>query len=233
MIFLQKKVDFERYRKADVFVKKAFEQVQDFVDNDTHLKKEIVRAKESYIELTGKIPNSEDDFNHRMNFFLVWFLFDWQSSVTLGQSPFELFLKKLLKNNQHELHTQLQKFRKSVHSIFKLERIDKGISTILDIFTKKKYHIADDNFLFSLETGSYFDTRLIYYDQQYVFNCYYNQHPKDVKAIINQQVKLIKKSKVSADQIEKKKNALILKINYFKNKLLIYKHVNSKDIYQF
>ena len=202
-----------------------FDRISTFCETNPVIAKEIFEAKEEFFAMTGKVRDNEDEFNTRMNAFLLWFIFDRKPHESLYSpvSKYQIHLEKTGWFNELEvLNNQLV----HVHSLFKIVKIKNGITFVKDLISGIKYEIEDENTLMGMSKDIYFETRLFTFNDKRCFSNYFIQHPPIVNKGIRKQLKPVKREK-------KLIKPFLLKLHTFNNKYHKYRSIDIKSIYHF
>ena len=182
----------------------------------------ILKAKEEYFELTGKISEEDEDFESRMNGFNYWYL--TQRDASSGSS----LLKSYLENdsiNEEDKEALLN----INHSLFEY----KGLSftkkhTFKDILHNKKFTIPRDRFHLQLVKDDIFIARSIEVESSVYLLNDLSVLPLDVRSI------LVKESaKVRKLQDKSRDLQFLMAIEKLKTKWRRYGHLDAKRIFQF
>ena len=202
-----------------------FESVSSYCERHPVISKELVCAKEEFFFQTGKLQEGGQDFDNRINAFLLWFLFDrkWERSLRPPLSYYEEHLKK--EGNVAAVNL-LERQISHIHSLFRLIRFKKGRSLIQDMVTREKYWIDDEGVLSGVEKGIYFETRLFRVSGTRCLANYLIPHPKTVKSEIGKRLK-----RIGGDKQALKK--FCLELHSYYTKWQTYRNISIQNIYRF
>lgn len=202
-----------------------FDRMATFCETNPVIAKEIIEAKDEFFAMTGKVKDNEDEFNTRMNAFLIWFIFDRKPHESL-YSPVSKYQDHLRNIGWLEELEVLNNQLIHIHSLFKFIKIKNGITIIKDLISGYKYKVEDENTLIGMAPDIFFETRLFKFDDKLSFCNYFIQHPPIVNKAIKKQLKPVKREK-------KLVKPFLLKLHTFNNKYLKYRSIDIKSIYHF
>ncbi len=202
-----------------------FENLSSFCEQHKTVSKQLVKAKDKFFFLTGKLKENEQDFNNRVNSFLWWFFFDFRLKDA-HHSPLFYYKEHLEQQNNRDAIALLNEQIAHIHSLFKFIKIKNGQSRIKDIVTGKKYLINDENSLFGFVKGIYFETRLFSFEGQWCLANYFIRHPIAVKREMRKKLKPIRKD-------NKALKSFFLELHSYYTKWHKYRSININNIYHF
>ena len=202
-----------------VDINEIIENIVSLIEQDQTLNRELARAKEIFFEKAGKINITTHSYQDRVNCFLNWFLFDWESNEQT--SIYKIIISRFGTDKLSPIHYQL--FPHS-HSIFCLLKVKSTSYKVLDLFHKRKYLIQKEYFFQGMEKYSCFESRLYYINKNYIFSNYVILHPIETSSYIQKKVKDCKGS-------SEKFKSLFFKLHKAAHKYETYKHFPIKNIY--
>ena len=187
---------------------------------------ELIRAKDYYNKIPGKVHDDEPSFENRMNLFINWYIFDW--IITEERITFvELFYRENETTFNDEELRIYSDLRYTLHSLFILEkRIKKEDVFLSDIFNNSQYDIFDSNENLGIEEDDLFEARIIPYNNQLLFAPGFCIHPLE---IITEIKKFIKKNNCWTKE---DRFLFIQKLSAMKLKMDRYKHLSIDEIYE-
>lgn len=207
------------------FFDRLIEPIEVFIGDDPFLSKEILEARESFIQITGGIRENAPNYENRMNSFLLWFIFDWEVKH-FKKKPFQIYLEHQQAKG-YTIPSACIQMDPHLHSIFEyIKQKKKTIAIVKDLFTGKKYKIEAPYFIESVEPGIYFESRIFFFEEEMEFGNYFIIHPLEVKRNIWKQIKLLRKK----PKLNKK---LIYKLQSFHTKWEHYSNMDLNFIYHF
>ena len=215
----------ENKRYNSNYFEEMFEDLNTYINSNEDNKIELVKAKQNYFKITGKINDEDTDFSNRMNAFLLWFMFDWKLSST-KQSLFDGYLESLKIEDKDNKYKSMSVQKDHLHTLFSFIKIKNDKVIIKDIFNSVKYTIDDDNYLFGINKKTIFESRLFNINNiQYLSN-YLIIHPNETKKDILKAINNIRKKGLS-------KKDFLIKLHSFHTKWKRYRNINIKSIYHF
>jgi hypothetical protein len=202
------------------------EQCCAYFDGHQQFSEALLQAKDKFFQITGKVSESNRNFTLRMNTFLHWFAFDWElESIRL--TPYEVYVKTLRGKVDASEFKILEEQINHVHSLFKFIKITKnGFTVIKDILNGQRYLVFDQNALFGVDKGTFFETRLYQVDSGFIFANYFVFHPLVVRRGIKKNIRLIRKQR-------KPLLPFLLRLQSYNYKWHKYRSIDIKSIYHF
>jgi hypothetical protein len=98
---------------------------------------QIVKAKEDFFILMGKVFSDDLHYHPRMSYFADFFLFqrllEWPASQFHGLTPFQAFLR-----HGDKAEAEIVNFR---HSIYEVLKVDPHRLVVADLLVKQKYQV--------------------------------------------------------------------------------------------
>lgn len=166
---------------------------------------DIVDAKADYFTRTGGEVHEDDrSFEHRMQGFFNWYLFDRKGEGDL--TPVQRYLVARgaqLGGPEKEL---LQGATRSRHSLFEfrgrtalLRRVKAGCVRVRDLFTGDDFDVLEERPLLGVERGNLLEVRLIPSGPGYRFSTAFVFHPRLARSAILREIKRRKKKAVPLD----------------------------------
>ncbi len=201
-------------------IDELIENIVFLIQKDVRISRELAQAKEFFFEKTGKIHISAAGYQSRINCFLNWFLFNWNTAHKQA-CIYKLIVSKFGASDLNEKHYQLYP---NVNSIFVLQKEKKEEIKVLDLFYKKKYLVLKSNFFQGIEKHCCFESRLHCINKVYYFGNYLILHPREVSSYVQKKVRECE-NKVT------RLNELIFKLHHMAQKWESYKHFPLKKIY--
>lgn len=203
----------------------VFEDMSSFFNDHSLLSKDLVRARDDFFQMTGKLNQSDPSFNNRMNAFLLWFIFDFRSSLDL-KTPFELYCEAVRSLQPEVNQDSVCAYKNHTHSLFEFKKMQKEDAIVRDLFSGEKLRIVDPDFLIGSPSGTIFETRVFNLDGQYRFSNYFIQHPAEMKKPIKKRCKQIRKCGETV-------KPFIAMLHSYHTKWERYRNINIKSIYHF
>lgn len=212
--------------KTNLDINEIIDQCCAYFDGNQRFSDALLRAKEAFFQKTGKISEKDQNFTIRMNAFLHWFAFNWKLAP-IQVTPYEVFLENLRGRKNTPQFEALRQQRDHIHSLFKFVKFNKkGSSVIKDLYSGTKYEVPDQNALFGVDKGTFFETRLYQVDGVWTFASYYIFHPLEARRGITKKVKSIKKSREPF-------LPFLMKLQSYNYKWNKYRSIDIKSIYHF
>lgn len=188
---------------------------------------DILKAKEAFWKLTGKMYGDEPSFEMRMSAFFDWYVFDREVN---GKTPLESLLAQGETNEGRQLteETEIYKsFLDNIHSIFVVKSIMPNAMKIRDLFTKSIYFLNGEDAPLGFYKNAVFEGRVFHYKDGLYLSPALCFHPKDSKRIIKYILKMARKAG------ETNILPLIHRLSHMNLKWETYRNIKVKDIYKF
>jgi hypothetical protein len=164
-------------------------------------REDLLAAKAEYFRLTGEVFEDDPFFEQRMASFLDYYLFDRVSPKT-GQSPAaELFQEKQAVATP-ELWAAFRCFTETVHGLFEVRKLGKGLVRLRELFSGKDYDVTERRQTAGLEKGDILEARLIPFSGHLLFSQAFVFHPRDAGKAIRAEVKRRKKAEPERSPLE-------------------------------
>lgn len=188
---------------------------------------DILKAKEEFWKLTGKMYGDEPSFEMRMSAFFDWYVFDREVN---GKTPLESLLAQAGTNEGRQLTEEAEiykSFLDNIHSIFVVKSIMPDAMKIRDLFTKSIYFLNGEDAPLGFYKNAVFEGRVFHYKDGLYLSPALCFHPKDSKGIIKYILKMARKSG------ETNILPLIHRLSHMNLKWETYRNIKVKDIYKF
>ncbi|GAB4296679.1 MAG: hypothetical protein Kow0090_11800 [Myxococcota bacterium] len=170
----------------------AFEELLAFTTS-TAVPDEFVMAKKDYFKLSGEIGDDEPSYNHRIQAFLEWYLFD-RKLVMKGVTPLEMFLSG--RTMPPEEAERFNGFFNTVWGLFELKRIGRDHLKLRDLWSGEDYNVLERRLPIGLSRGELLETRIIPYAEHLLLSHSIILHPKEAASLIKKGIKKVKKEGV-------------------------------------
>ena len=201
-------------------IEELIENIIFLIHKDERISRELAQAKEFFFEKTGKIHISAASYQNRINCFLNWFLFDWNTAHKQS-CIYKNIISKFGASDLDERHYQLHP---NVNSIFILKKEKKEEIKVIDLFSKKKYLVPRSNFFQGVEKYCCFESRLHCINKVYYFSNYLILHPREVSSYVQKKVNECENKKTNFRE-------LLFKLHHTAHKWESYKHFPLKKVY--
>ncbi|MBL0691247.1 MAG: hypothetical protein JJV97_02835 [SAR324 cluster bacterium] len=212
------------YRVARTTLLDLIYRVEAFVGSHPELSRLIIKAKDEFSALAGKLHTDGDDYNNRIKSFLNWFLFDWKISSSSQKTPFEVFMKEAkLDSETKQYCVNLVNHQ---YSLFLMDKKFKSGVRLKNLYNKKKLLLADLDGFEGIESGDWIETRIFTVNGCNLLGNYMIIHPALAYKTLH---KRIKKSALPVDAWQE----LILKLHNCHAKWRSYKKIDVSFIYKF
>ncbi|MCI0574511.1 MAG: hypothetical protein L0Y66_27570 [Myxococcaceae bacterium] len=164
-------------------------------------REDLLAAKAEYFRLTGEVFEDDTAFEKRMASFLDYYLFD-RAAATSGQTPaMELFHEKQALASP-ELAAAFRSFTETVHGLFEVRKLGKGMVRLRELFSGKDYDVTERRQIAGLEKGDIFEARLIPFNGHLLFSQAFVFHPREACKAIRAEVKRRKKREPERPAVE-------------------------------
>ncbi|HLB05915.1 MAG TPA: hypothetical protein VJL62_04290 [Thermodesulfobacteriota bacterium] len=184
---------------------------------------DILKAKEEFWKLTGKMYGDEPSFEMRISAFFDWYVFDKKIN---GATPLGTFLAEESEGYEGEKEIY-QDFLNNIHSIFIVKSITSDAMKIRDLFTKSIYFLNGEDAPLGFYKNAVFEGRIFHYKDGLSLSPALCFHPKDSKRIINYILNMARKAG------ETNILPLIHRLSHMNLKWETYRNIKVKDIYKF
>ncbi|NTX06987.1 hypothetical protein HUA74_16825 [Myxococcus sp. CA051A] len=155
-------------------------------------KADLLEAKAEYFRLTGEVFEDDKLFELRMASFLDYYLYDRVSPGT-GKTPAVEFYEQRLANTSPEESNAFRSFTETVHGIFEVRKLGKGLVRLRDMYSGKDFDVTERRNIAGLETGDILEARLIPFGGHLLFTSSFCYHPRAAVKSIKAEVKRRKK----------------------------------------
>lgn len=182
----------------------------------------MVKAKEAYTKLTGRLDEEQEEYEARMNNFNDWYIFNFRRDD--GRRIIDDYIQ------DYSVEDDLSRaFHNIVYSVFHFSKINFRKKMVLkDLLHNQKYTLSKDDASLGIVEDDIFVGRLIHFgDRPFLLNgvCVL---PRDVMGIIQKESKKIRKlNDVKAEE------AFLLRLEELKTKSLNYGHIENSKIFTF
>lgn len=184
---------------------------------------EVLKAKDEFWKLTGKMHGDEPSFEMRMSSFFDWYVFDRKVD---GRTPLEGLLAQEGTVGSEEAGVY-NDFLDNIHSIFIVKSISPDGIRIRDLFTRDYYFLNGDDASLGFYKNAVFEGRVLPYKGGLYLSPALCFHPKDSKKVIKFVLKKARKGG------ETDIFPLIHRLSHMNLKWETYRNVKVKDIYRF
>lgn len=204
--------------------KKYLDRLIEFATSPKY-QEELIRAKDHYNKIPGRVHDDEPSFENRMNLFINWYIFDW--IITDERITFvDLFFRENESTLVDEENKIFSDLRYTLHSLFILEkRVSKEHILLIDLFDGERLDILDTSESLGIEEEDLFEARIIPVNAKIIFAPGFCIHPIE---IIPDLKKIIKRIKFWTPD---ERFTFIQKLSSMKLKMDRYKHLSIDEIY--
>lgn len=185
---------------------------------------ELVKAKEIYIGLTGKLNDDDEEYEARMNLFNDWYLFNYRR--TDGRRFVDDYAAHNDFNNDKEFANSILQVNYSLFH-FKKTNFRKEI-VLKDILHSEKVVLSKNNRFLGLVEDDLFVGRVFNYVERGYFLKGVCTLPKNVLSNLKKESRKVRKL---ASQEEEEK--FLLKLENLKVRSKNYGHVDANKIFVF
>lgn len=188
------------------------------------LYEEVKKARVEFCDRTGRVAEGAETFEHQMNGFLDWYLFD-RPMDKHQISPVKLFVLEHINEIDPADREIFDDLTKSNHSLFELLKVKGEDVYVKDLFTGEKYIVEESDVNRGFTKGDVFEARLVKFRDRLVFGQSFVFHPSEVRSFILKQIKAIKYLDAS------QRLRLIHKLASMRLKTEQYSHIDVGHIY--
>lgn len=203
-------------------IQQAIDEMLRFYTQEKY-RNELIEAKKIYAEKTGQLNDEDDEYEHRMNLFNMWYLFDYSFSAqkTIAQDYVEM----------EELSASLTESLLNVqYGVFELVKFNRHRRPVLaDLINGGKKTINTEFGGIGLVEEDLFTARICPQDQLFVMLPGLCTLPGVVKKRLKKEAKKIRKHKQdSSAHLD-----FLLQLEQLKAKSRTYAHVEPSKIFVF
>lgn len=185
---------------------------------------EVRKAKEEFFQRAGKVAEGSEMFEHQMQAFIDWYLFD-RTLEGVDLCPVKMFVFEFDQKLPPEEAEIYREITKSVHSLYEFLKIKGNDVYLKDMVSGEKYVVEESEITKGFTKGDIFEGRLIRFQNRYVFGGSFIFHPQEVRSFIKKQIKAVRY--LDAHQRLK----LLHRLSVMKLKTEQYSHIDVKFIY--
>lgn len=182
----------------------------------------LVKAKQDYVNFTGKLNEDTEEYESRMNTFSDWYMFHYH--LDNGHKVIDDYLL------ENDLDPELAKsFHNINYSLFQFVKVNfRKQIVIKDILHNEKYILSKDNGDISLLVDDIFVGRIVTYQGQSYLLKGLCLVPRDALSNLKKEAKKVRKMN-DMDEEEK----FLLLVESLKTKSLNYSHIEPSRIFVF
>ena len=188
---------------------------------------EVVRAKEDFFVLFGKVFHEDAFFEARMNYFLEYFVFlrpisQFVASEHVGQTPFAAY-----KVMNQEVGSEVAANRTAIHSLFQIAKHRSDHMIVKDLITGLKHKLVPKGAesLCGFGKNDIFQGFVFTSGDQSFVSLGVVIHPRRAEGVIRKIIKTAKKNlSITGDE-------LLQKLAHLQVRAARHGHVNPKLIY--
>lgn len=183
----------------------------------------LIKAKEQYFGVTGRVIDDDEDYESRMNFFNDWYLLQFTP-----ESKKNILMKDYLLDKKIDKDI-LKAFLNVNFSIFEYrgEGFFGGLY-LYDILHKKKVALCKGHHRPGLLKDDLFIGRVIYINRDAYLLANVSMLPKEIKKILFKESRNIRKFKSSSVEVD-----FLMKLETLKTKWKRYGHIQADKIFTF
>ncbi len=156
-------------------------------------KADLLEAKAEFVKLTGEVFEDDPHFDQRMASFLDYYLMDRPSPLSGGKAPAVALYEEAQRTGPPERVSGLRGFAETMHALFEVRKIGKGLVRLRELFSGKDYDVTERRQLAGLEKGDIIEARLVPFNGMLLFSAAFCCHPKGSFKQIWKEVKRRKK----------------------------------------
>jgi hypothetical protein len=182
----------------------------------------LIKAKEEFIALTGKIDEEANEYEARMNTFNDWFIFNYR------REDKRRVVDDYVQN--FEIEDELAKSFYNINfSVFQFVKINYKKQIVLkDILHNEKFVLSKEDCNLALLEDDIFLGRLITYNERNHLLKGVTTLPREVLSSLKKQSKKVRK--LNSDSAEEE---FLITLEKLKTKSLHYGHLSSEQIFIF
>jgi hypothetical protein len=164
-------------------------------------KPDLLQAKAQYFELTGEVFEDDRSFEMRMASFLDFYLFD-RPQPGNSKTPAQEFLEVNQADPRPERVSALRAFTETVHGIFEVRKLAKGLVRLRELFSDKDYDVTERRSVVALQKGDILEARLVPFAGNLIFSAAFCYHPREAISVIKKEVKRRRKKEPERSPLE-------------------------------
>jgi hypothetical protein len=189
---------------------------------------EVSAAKHEFFDRAGILDEMASDFEMKMAQFVDWYLFSRPLKGS-GATPVEAALGMNGGPLTAEEKDALNNVGKNIHSLFEFLKVRGEDVYVRDVFSREKHVIKRSPITVGFNPDELFEARLIPIADSFQFSKAFCFHPPQVTKIILKEVKKVKK--LGAEELQRAKEALLVRLFKLRYKHEQYKHLDVREIY--
>jgi len=155
-------------------------------------KADLIAAKADYFSATGEVYEDDKTFEMRMASFLDHYLFERVSPLS-NKTPAQEYFEFQREKATPEEAAALRAFTETVHGLYEIRKLGKGLIRLRDLFTGKDYDVTERRQLAGLEKGDIIEARMIPFNGHLLFSGAFICHPKEACDAIRKEAKRLRK----------------------------------------
>jgi hypothetical protein len=195
-------------------------------DSREALAEELPRARKEYVQRTGDLFETDDNFESRIACFLEWYVFDRQVSAMANKTPARLYIESVTAGLTTPEVNRLRDLTRTVLSLFEFRRARESTLAVVDLLAGTKHEIFERRKPAGLEPGDILEARLVPFEEHVYFSEAFAFHPRPARKAILKAAKLFRKTGRPEQRLD-----LVHRVAFLGNRCRRYKHVDPAKIF--
>ncbi|HUJ75468.1 MAG TPA: hypothetical protein VL359_11445 [bacterium] len=201
-----------------------FNSLLHYVSAEQRFNSELAPAKEEFERIAGPIYETDRSFDARINAFHNWYILD--RPLRGGKTPLGYFLEYNANSLPPDEWQRYQELLHHMHSVFELARVSGEDTVLRNLLTGKKLVLPGGEQTAHLDKNAVFSTRIFDHAGTLYFSNYLLLHPGQVRKIIKDQARRLRKAKADA-------TPFLHQLLLFHSRWDQYKQMDLRSIYRF
>ncbi len=143
---------------------KVYEKILQFAA-DGNLYNELLRARAEFMQRTGHLVESDEDFEKRLSLFLEWYVLERPVRDSEEKRPIELYLEQEASLADEE-RILAERWQQSKASLFLVKSIRKDVIIVYDLLHDAKIRVGERRKVVGLKRGDILEGRLVPLDEE-------------------------------------------------------------------
>ena len=190
------------------------------------LGEELTKARQEFIEHTGDMFESDENYDRRIASFLEWYVLDRTLSFAAHQTPLKLFIEDVRSSLTTPQLASLRQLTRTKLSLYEFKGIKDESMKIVDLLTREKFVVHERRKIVGIESGDILEARLVPIGEHLTLTDAMVVHPRVARRYILKGAKKFRKAEDHAEGAR-----FVHRVAYLSNRCERYGHLQAKDIF--